>query len=138
MIAKTTKFRVRYADTDQMGYMYHGNYPQYLEVGRTEWLRDLGFSYKKMEESGVMLPVIDLKIKYLKPLKYDNEVTIITSVVTEPMVRITFFYEFYNEGNELCTKASTTLVFVDMNTGKPRKIPSDLLKIFRQEFLKEK
>ncbi|MBS9766766.1 MAG: acyl-CoA thioesterase [Flavobacteriaceae bacterium] len=131
MIAKTTKFRVRYADTDQMGYMYYGNYPQYLEMGRTEWLRELGFSYKEMERSGVMLPVNGLKIKYLKPLRYDEEVTMITYIKSEPLVRIEFFYELYNEQKELCTKASTILVFVDMFTGKPIKIPSDLLEVVR-------
>lgn len=134
MITNTIKFRVRYADTDQMGYMYHGNYAQYLEMGRMEWLRELGFSYKKMEESGVMLPVRDLKIKYLKPFKYDDEVTVVTSVKSEPMVKIEFFYELYNEQKELCTQASTILVFVDEATRKPIKIPSDLSKILKEKF----
>ncbi len=134
MIVKTTKFRVRYADTDQMGYMYYGNYPQYLEIGRTEWLRELGFSYKKIEESGIILPVNDLKIKYLKPLRYDEEVTLLTFLKAEPMVRIEFFYELYNEQKELCTTASTTLVFIDTSTGKPRKIPNNLLQKVQQEW----
>ncbi len=135
MIVKTTKFRVCYADTDQMGYMYYGNYPQYLEIGRTEWLRELGFSYKELEKSGIMLPVKDLKIKYLKPLKYDEAVTIHTFLKAEPMVRIEFFYELYNEQKELCTTASTTLVFIDVMTGKPTKIPNNLLAVVQKELL---
>ncbi len=135
MIAKTTKFRVRYADTDQMGYMYYGNYPQYLEVGRAEWLRELGFSYREIEKSGIILPVRSLDIKYLKPLKYDEVVTIRTFLKKKPMVRIEFSYEIYNEKKELCTTASTTLVFIDITTGKPTKIPNNLLEVVERELL---
>ncbi len=134
MIVKTTKFRVRYADTDQMGYMYYGNYPQYLEIGRTEWLRELGFSYKEIEKSGIILPVNNMEIKYLKPLKYDETVTIHTFLKKEPMIRIEFFYELYNEKEELCTTASTTLVFINISTGKPTKIPIHLLDVIQKSY----
>ncbi len=134
MIIKKTKFRVRYADTDQMGYMYYGNYPQYLEVGRAEWLRELGFSYSEIEKSGIILPVRGLDIKYLKPLKYDEVVTIHTFLKEKPMVRIEFFYEMYNEKKELCTTASTTLVFIDIATGKPTKIPAHLLEAIKESY----
>lgn len=127
LIANTTTFRVRYADTDQMGYMYYGNYAQYLEEGRTEWLRKLGFSYKRMEEEGIILPVKNMEIRYLKPIKYDDFITLKTTLAKEPMVKIEFLYELYNEQNELCTTASTTLVFVDISTKRPRKIPQKLL-----------
>lgn len=129
MIAHTTTFRVKYADTDQMGYMYYGNYAQYFESGRTEWLRELDFSYKKMEESGVMLPVKNMEINYLQPARYDEEMTLKTILTKTPTARIEFLYELYNEQNTLCTTAKTTLVFVNISTGKPQKIPDELLKV---------
>ena len=96
MISHLTQFRVRYSETDQMGYVYYGNYAQYFEVGRVEWLRNLGFSYKTMENEGVMLPVINLQINYLKPAKYDNLLTLRTTLVKKPVVRIEFSYELFN------------------------------------------
>ena len=78
MIKNQTKIRVRYAETDQMGYVYYGNYAQFFEVGRVEWLRSLGVSYKSLEDSGVMLPVINLNVQYIKPAKYDDLLTITT------------------------------------------------------------
>lgn len=119
--------RVRYGETDQMGYSYYGNYPQYLEIARVEWLRALGFSYKKMEEQGVMLPVISLQINYLKPLTYDEQFIVKISLKKLPSVRIAFDYEIYNEAHQLCTKAFTELVFVSKNTGKPISAPEELI-----------
>jgi len=127
MKKKSTQFRVRYAETDQMKYVHHGNYPEYFEMGRIEWLRELGISYKKMEESGIMLPVINLNINYLKPAKYDDLLTITTSLKELPSARITFEYEITNEENQLLTTATTTLVFVDMETGRPIRAPKSLL-----------
>ncbi len=80
MIRNETKLRVRYGETDQMGYVYYGNYAEYFEVGRVEWLRNLGISYKSLEESKIMLPVLHLNINYLKPAKYDDLLTIITTL----------------------------------------------------------
>ncbi|MDT8414712.1 MAG: thioesterase family protein [Flavobacteriaceae bacterium] len=131
---KEIKLRVRYGETDQMGYAYYGNYPQYLEVARVEWLRALGFSYKKMEEEGVMLPVISLQINYLNPITYDEEITVKISLKKLPGVRIAFDYEIYNEKNKLCTKAFTELVFVNMKTGKPVVAPDYLLHRIRANF----
>lgn len=116
-------FRVLYSDTDQMGYMYYGQYAKYLEMGRVEGLRSLGFSYKSMEDSGVMMPVLDLNIKYIKPLYYDDKITLITRVIEEPVSRIYFEYELRNPLGKLSTKAQTTLVFVDVKSGKPCSIP---------------
>lgn len=138
MIAHTTTFRVKYADTDQMGYMYYGNYAQYLELGRTEWLRQLHFSYKKMEKSGIILPVKNMEISYLNPIKYDEKVTLKTLLPKIPTARITFLYELYNEENILCTTAKTTLVFVNISTGKPQRIPDKLLKIITPYFQKKR
>tara|TARA_B100000508_G_C11433524_1_gene264692 strand:+ start:498 stop:914 length:417 start_codon:yes stop_codon:yes gene_type:complete len=132
MNSTTIQFRVRYAETDQMGFVYHGNYAQYLEMGRIEWLRELGISYKKMEATGIMLPVISLNINYLKPAKYDDLLSLKTTLTKKPMARIEFSYELYNNYKELLTEASTTLVFVNMKTNKPMKAPEYLLKKLTQ------
>ena len=94
-------FRVRYGETDQMGVVYHGNYAQYLEMGRVEWLRALGISYKNMEENGIILPVISLQLKFIKSAVYDDLITVVTRLKKTPSVRIEFDYEIYNETNEL-------------------------------------
>lgn len=127
MLSSTIQFRVRYAETDQMSYVYHGNYAQYLEMGRIEWLRNIGISYKKMEETGIMLPVINLNINYLKSAKYDDLLTLKTTLIKKPSVKIDFTYEIYNEQNELLTTANTTLVFINMKTNKPTRPPKYLL-----------
>lgn len=120
-------FRVRYGETDQMGVVYHGNYPQYLEMGRVEWLRDLGISYKEMEESGVMLPVISLNITYRKSAVYDDLLTVTTTIRKRPLVRIEFDYEIHNEANELLIEANTVLAFMDTRTNRPMKCPEYIL-----------
>jgi acyl-CoA thioester hydrolase len=119
--------RVRYAETDQMGVVYHGNYAQYLEMGRVEWLRNMGVSYKTMEESGIMLPVVSLNMNYKKPARYDDLLTIKTILKSQSTVKIEFDYEIYNEKLELLTIASSVLVFVDMKTGRPTT-PPDYIK----------
>ena len=124
MFEHQIKFRVLYSDTDKMGYMYYGQYAKYLEMGRVEALRSLGLSYKSMEDKGVMLPVLDLKIKYLKPLFYDDKVTLTTKVCDMPDTRIYFEYELKNPKGQPTTLAETTLVFVDRN-GKPCMIPEN-------------
>lgn len=127
MLSHYTNFRVRYSETDQMGYVYYGNYAQYFEVGRVEWLRNLGISYKTMETEGIMLPVINLHINYLKPAKYDDLLTLKTTILKKPGIRIDFSYELFNEQQELLVTAATTLVFVDMSKNKPTKCPPILL-----------
>ena len=123
-----TNLRVRYGETDQMGVVYYGNYAQYLEHGRTEWLRALGFSYKWMEENNVHLPVINLCIDYKSPAYYDDVLTITTSLTKIPTVRIEFYYEIHNENGTLLVTANTTLVFVNSTTKKLMKAPDYLLK----------
>lgn len=117
------KVRVRYAETDQMGIVYHGNYAQYFEMGRVEWLRNLGFSYKWMEETGIMLPVVSLTMNYKNPARYDDELTIKTFFKSQSSVKIEFDYEIYNLNNELLTTGNSVLVFVDMKTGRPTLPP---------------
>ncbi len=127
MISDKIQFRVRYGETDQMSYAYHGNYAAYFEMGRTEWLRKLGVSYKSMEENGIMLPVINLNTNYLKPAKYDDILTLKTTLAKKPTARIEFEFEIHNENNELLTTATATLVFVNMKTNRPTRIPEYLL-----------
>jgi acyl-CoA thioester hydrolase len=123
----TFSFRVRYSETDQMGVVYHGNYAQYLEMGRVEWLRSMGFSYKKMENDGIMLPVISLQMEFKKSATYDDLITVTTTLKKPPMVRIEFDYEIRNEEGELLVSANTVLAFIDMKTKRPTKCPSAIL-----------
>lgn len=125
MLAHQLKFRVLYSDTDKMGYMYYGRYAKYLEMGRVELLRDLGLSYRHMEDSGLIMPVLDLKLKYIKPLYYDEEVILKTKIIKKPGTRIYFEYELINSEGFLTTLAETTLVFVDKDSRKPCLIPDD-------------
>ena len=120
-------FRIRYGETDQMGVVYHGNYAQYLEMGRVEWLRALGISYKEMEEMGVMLPVISLNIKYVKPARYDDLITVRTKLKKRPAVKIEFDFEIRNESDVLLAEANVVLVFMDMKKNRPVKCPQYLL-----------
>ena len=118
---------MRYGETDQMGYMYYGNYAQYYEVGRVEMLRSLGMSYSSMEADGIMMPVLELKCKYIKPALYDQEITVKTIIKTLPGIRIFFEYELYNENEELINIGATTLVFVDMKKNKPTNPPENFM-----------
>ena len=127
MYSYSTKIRVRYGETDQMGYMYYGNYAQYYEVGRVEMLRSLGMSYSSMEADGIMMPVLELKCKYIKPALYDQEITVKTIIKTLPGIRIFFEYELYNEKEELINIGATTLVFVDMKKNKPTNPPENFM-----------
>ncbi|WP_396600721.1 acyl-CoA thioesterase [Algibacter sp. R77976] len=121
------QIRVRYGETDQMGVVYHGNYALYLEMGRIEWLRKLGVSYKSMEENGIMLPVVSLNINYKKPAGYDEVINVKTQLKKWPTAKIEFEYEITNQNGEILTTASTILVFVDMKTGRPTKAPNYIL-----------
>ena len=122
-----TNLRVRYGETDQMGIVYYGNYAEYLEQGRTEWLRELGFSYKFLEENNVHLPVVNLNIDYKKPALYDDVITITTTLKKMPSVKIEFYYEIHNQEGQLLIQATTTLVFVNSITNKLMKAPDYLI-----------
>nr|WP_297308836.1 thioesterase family protein [uncultured Flavobacterium sp.] len=120
--------RVRYAETDQMGVVYHGNYTQYFEIGRVEWLRNQGISYKWMEENGIMLPVVSLTINYKKTAKYDDLLTVTTILKSQTSVKIEFDYEIRNQEGELLTTGYSMLVFVNMKTGRPTLPPDYVTK----------
>lgn len=120
-------FRVRYSETDQMGVVYHGNYAQYLEMGRVEWLRQFGTSYKEMEDSGIMLPVISLHLDFKKSAVYDDLITVRTILKKIPAVRIEFDFEIRNEIGDILVTANTVLVFMDKVKKRPVKCPDTLL-----------
>ncbi|MBL1409842.1 acyl-CoA thioesterase [Sphingobacterium faecale] len=117
------RLRVRYAETDQMGYVYYGNYAAFYEVARTEMLRQTGISYKELEDMGVMMPVLEMHSKYLQPAKYDELITIKTIIREKPNVRINFEYEIYNQQGTLLHTGGTQLVFVDMKRNRPCRAP---------------
>ena len=126
------QIRVRYSETDQMRVVYHGNYAQYFEVGRVEWLRNKGISYKWMEENGIMLPVVSLSINYKKPARYDELLTLKTILKKQTSVKIEFDYELFNEEGELLTTGNSILVFVDMKTGRPIAPPVYLFELLNR------
>lgn len=136
MIKTETTLRVRYGETDQMGFVYYGVYAQYYEVGRVEAMRSLGFSYREMEESGVLMPVINFTVDYKKPAKYDDEVRVVTTVKEMPNIRITFHYECYNQKNELLNTGSVTLVFIDKEKNKLMLPPDWFMEGFMKRFNK--
>ena len=123
--------RTRYAETDQMGVVYYGNYPQYLELGRVEWLRAIGLTYKEMEAEGIMMPVVSLQIQYKKPALYDELITIRTKLKDLLSTKIEFDYEILNEKGELLSTANTILVFVDAKTFRPVRCPEKVLDLIR-------
>ena len=127
MYQSETTVRVRYGETDQMGYVYYGNYATYYEVARVESLRQLGFAYKDLEKDGIMLPVLENHTRFMAPATYDELLTIRTTIKDRPGVRIRFHYEIFNETKEMINKGETLLVFVNMKTGKPCRPPETML-----------
>ena len=135
MYTANVQIRVRYSEADQMGYVYYGNFAAYYEVARTETFRQLGIHYKEMEASGVMMPVLELRTKYIKPARYDDLLTIKLILNTKPHgTRIKFEYEVYNEAQELLNIGETTMVFVDMKTGRPTPIPEHINTVMEPYF----
>lgn len=123
MKSHKTSIRVRYGETDQMGVVHHGNYALYLELARTDWLREFGASYKEMEASGVMLPVISMHLNYKKSAYYDEVIEVKTQLKNLSGVRIEFDYEITNQAGEVLVEANTVLAFVDMKTKRPMRAP---------------
>jgi len=127
MYQHITTLRVRYAETDQMDIVYYGNYAQYFEVGRAEWIRDLGFTYKQMEELGVRMPVVHMEARFLRPAHYDDLITIKTMLKELPVGHeIVFHHEVLNEDNKLLTTGKVVLFFINSKTGKRMKMPAYL------------
>jgi acyl-CoA thioester hydrolase len=127
MYESTTQTRVRYAETDQMNVVYYGNYAQYFEIGRVESMRSLGFTYKRMEDEGVIMPVVEMHVRYLRPATYDELLTIKTQVRSLPTsYHIEFFQEVLNEENKLLAAGRVVLYFLKKDTWKRMEIPGDL------------
>lgn len=127
MKSHTSFVKVRYAETDQMGVVHHGNYAQYLEIARIEWLDELGISYSSMEEKGIMLPVYSMEFRFVKPAFFGDELEIVTQLKKLPNVKIEFDYEVFNKKGDLLTQASTVLVFMDSKTRRPVRCPKYIL-----------
>lgn len=117
---------VRYSETDQMSFVYHGNYVKYFEMGRISWLKKLGFSYKKIEEDGILLPVIDLKINFKQPAMFDDKLTLITTLAKLPSYMIEFNYEILKD-DKIITLGYTKLIFLNSKTNKPIRCPKKIL-----------
>lgn len=127
MYESTTEVRVRYGETDQMGYLYYGYYALYYEVGRAEAIRQLGYTYKELEEMGIMMPVVDLHAQYFRPALYDDLITVKTILKELPEShKIQFHSELYNEQKQLLNKGVTTLVFYDPVTKQKVNMPEEL------------
>ncbi|MDD3878129.1 MAG: thioesterase family protein [Bacteroidales bacterium] len=134
MYSSNIKIRVRYAETDKMGFVYYGNYATYYEVGRAELMRELGITYKEMEEKGCLMPMLEMSVKYYKPARYDDVLNVITTVKNIPQTRMHFSYEIYNdETNELINIGETSLTFINATTYKPMKAPEWFLELINNK-----
>lgn len=127
MYRTETNIRVRYGETDRMGYAYYANYALYFEVGRTEMLRSLGFTYKQWEDSGIILPVKSFTIQYIAPALYDDLLLVRTILKERPTARISFDYEVFNESADLLCTGNTVLVFSDAKSRRPRRPPEEFM-----------
>jgi acyl-CoA thioester hydrolase len=127
MYTSTTQIRIHYALTDQMGVVYYGNYAQFYEIGRTEAIRQIGFTYKDIEAMGIYMPVVETRSSFIRPAKYDDLIVVVTTVKEMPTTHsITFFTEIYNQAKKLLNTGTTTLFFVEKNTLKKVKMPKGL------------
>ena len=134
MYQSQTTVRVRYGETDQMGYVYYGFYAMYYEVARVESLRQLGLTYKSIEDMGIIMPVLENKSKYLAPGRYDELLQIVTTLREKPSVRIRFEYELFNEAKNLIHQGETLLAFVDKKSNRPCRPPEAMSSVLEPYF----
>jgi acyl-CoA thioester hydrolase len=130
-ITGKTQYRITYADTDQMGVVYYGNYGRFFEIGRTEMIRGMGLPYVELEKEGIMMPVYSVESKYRNVLKYDELITIETTVKDLPTARIEFYHRIYNQAGELAHEAKVILVFMDIKTSKVVRAPEKLVNVLK-------
>ncbi|MFC2087520.1 acyl-CoA thioesterase [Bacteroidota bacterium] len=135
MIAGETQIRVRYGETDSMGYVYYGNFALYYEIGRTDLLRQYGLTYKDLEEQGILMPVVSMTSHFKRPAFYDDFITIRTTVKKLPGIKIHFFYELFSN-NQLINTGDTVLTFFNREQNKPVKCPEAILNRIRNHFEK--
>jgi len=136
-ISRMTTYRVRYSDTDQMGVVYYGNYPRFYEIGRSELIRDMGYTYKELEDSGVFMPVASVNCKYHKSLYYDELITIRTALKELPKARMVFHHTIFNSNNELVHTAEVTLVFLSKKTDRPVRVPKAMIDVLNKMISKQ-
>ena len=134
MYRSETSIRVRYGETDQMGYVYYGNYAMYYEVARVESLRQLGLTYKELESMGIMMPVLENHSRFIAPARYDDLLKVVTTLRSKPGVKIKFEYKIYNESETLLHEGETLLVFIDQRSQKPCRPPQAMLDVLAPFF----
>ena len=127
----TTQIRVEYHHTDQMGIVHHSNYIKFFEVARTEWLRAIGLTYAEMERRGVMMPIVEVNVKYRQPAYYDELISVTAMVEELPMARMVFKYEIHGEDGRDIASGSTTLGFIDSTTRRPQRAPIWLMEVLK-------
>lgn len=132
MFSYDHRIRVRYGETDKMGYVYYGFYSLYYEEARTETMRQLGLTYSELEGQGVMMPVAKMNVKYIRPAMYDEMITVRTIIRELPTSRITFEYEIYNEAQDLINIGTTELAFINKSNLKPVRPPRELSEQLRK------
>lgn len=128
-VTSTVQYRVLYADTDMMGVVYYGNYGRLYEMGRTNMVREMGLPYIELEHAGIVMPVFSVEARYRNVIRYDELITIETTVKTLPEVRMEFFHRILNEDGRLAHEAKVVLVFLDMKTNRPVRAPERLVKL---------
>ncbi|MBL7848662.1 MAG: acyl-CoA thioesterase [Cyclobacteriaceae bacterium] len=134
MYTSETRIRVRYSETDQMQYVYYGNYAMYYEVGRVESLRQLGMTYRELEAMGIMMPVLENHSEFLAPALYDELLRVVVTIREKPTVKIRFHYEIFNEKNTLIHRGETLLAFVNQKTGRPCRPPEAFQRLLEPFF----
>lgn len=134
MYSHESQVRVRYAETDQMGYVYYGRYAEYFEISRAELIRELGYSYAAMEAEGVMMPVTEMRVRYLRPVRYDNLVTLRATIRQIPAKRVTVETQVLNEAGKLCVEGKVTLAFVNMQTGQSQEAPARFRELLEEKW----
>ena len=132
MLSFDAIIRVRYADTDQMGYVYYGNYLTFYEIGRVELLRKLGIRYKELEKSGIIMPVIESHSKYILPAQYDELLTIRTTIEKIPLLKIVFYYKIFNEEKKIIHTGKTILAFINTSSKKPCSAPKSIISLLEK------
>ncbi len=138
MFSHSTSIRIHYALTDQMGVVYHGHYAQFFEIARTESIRSLGFSYKSLEAMGIMLPVVDMHTRFLRPIKYDDFITVTVTLRELPIHhKVVFHGEIHNEDGDLCTSGTVSLYFMDIKTMKRSAMPEIMATQLKEYFKDE-
>jgi len=137
MVCSETIIRVRYGETDKMGYLYYGHYPAYFEASRTDMIRLFGFTYKEIEEQGIIMPVRSLKVDYKRPAHYDELLSVKYCITILPVIKLDIDYEIYNPQKQLICTGNTILAYVDVKTGRPRRAPLFFIEAVKEYLQRE-